>query len=131
MRPLHWQDTGTGAASTWTVSAPCFPPLIPRTNVATIGQYIFRLDYRFDRRLKVHEYIRILQHEGRGHAFYDAYMTQWLFGNGGSPSNALEAPAYLWEFWITALPDEKDPWDIWKRPAYPRGCPPCPNAAES
>lgn len=51
---------------------------------------------------------------GRGAEFAAEYGVRWAFGTG--PSNALEAPAYLWEGWINYYFRywEKPPWEVFR-----------------
>ncbi len=91
----------------------------------TDGEFVFlngrRRGGEAYRILLSHEYIHVLQFEGRGSAFGGAYFS-WLFNPlhfmDAGPSHPEEAPAYLWEAWIQNFHDfgEPYPWAIWRRP---------------
>jgi len=94
------------------------PPFCTGT-YCTIGRYIFGNQGAapwFE--AKVHEYIHVLQYEGLG---WDGFRNAYIDGGGGfwggladSPSNKMEAPAYLWENWSHVLRAfEPEPWDVW------------------
>jgi len=61
-----------------------------------------------------HEYIHVLQWQGRGADFALEYAARLGFGTG--PSNKLEAPGYLWEGWMSYFHryGERPSWEVFK-----------------
>lgn len=90
----------------------------------TRGEYVFLNGFSpwdpYYKTLLSHEYIHVLQFEGRGHKFYTAYE-RWLLNPwhlfDSSAHHPEEAPAYLWEAWIQNFHryGEAYPWTIWRR----------------
>jgi RHS repeat-associated protein len=111
LRGVHIVDIG---APPWCGPHPC-----------TLGDYIFlnRQPRTGDgyKWLLSHEYIHVLQFEGRGGIFGAAYFA-WLFNPlhfaDAGPNHAEEAPAYLWQAWIQNFQryGEPYPWTVWRRP---------------
>ena len=87
----------------------------------TIGQFVFTGPSRQPRRgLIEHEYIHVLQWEGRAGGFARQYLDD-LIANGRSysPSLPLESVAYLWEYRSLYLGRwEPLPWDVWGTPGW-------------
>lgn len=106
------------------------PPYCFGGSVCTQGQYVFtrgRLNcciMRDNRSLMAHEYIHVLQYEGRGWDFRTAYL-DWAINRfkGSGPANPEEAVAYMWGGWIWILGRyEASPWapGLWIRPPWPQ-----------
>lgn len=96
-------------------------PFIGRPRVAcTLGHYIF-YDSAFwlaQLDLQAHEYIHVLQYEGRPISFEETYkLNLWK-----AEINPEEAASVLWGAWMRAF-SEKPPWDVWVRkvPVRPGG----------
>jgi RHS repeat-associated protein len=87
-------------------------------NYVTVGQYIFINGAAPSpaRHFKAHEYVHILEWEGRGNDYLNSYLWNFTMGAGGGASNPDEAPSYLWEAWSLYLPADLQPWEIWLRP---------------
>jgi hypothetical protein len=86
-------------------------------NPCTIGEYIFLASARpFEPGLLEHEYIHVLQWEGRSEGFGNAYLR--AFGQCGcsDAGNKEEAVPYVWTYWRRYFGDrELSPWLIWRR----------------
>jgi hypothetical protein len=84
----------------------------------TQGEYVFLQGSAPTFALLSHEYVHVLQYEGRGYGFGVDYIAN-AFGCGCfGPTNGQEAVPYLWDFWINSFfPYEAPPWDIWRRPS--------------
>lgn len=80
------------------------------------GQYIFLNGSGITLSLLSHEYIHVLQYEGRGYDLVGAYI-DWASIRGYGPRNPEESTGYLWEAWTKNLGAwGYEPWQIWKRP---------------
>lgn len=64
--------------------------------------------------LMAHEYIHVLQWQGRGADFAAEYIRRFRSGTG--PGNTLEAPAYVWGLWMKHYfaYGARPPWKIFK-----------------
>jgi RHS repeat-associated protein len=86
---------------------PWWTPLTwpPGANAVTYGKYIFLRDGldpdHMSYAMLSHEYIHVLQWQGRGFDFASEYLRMIRSGqNTFDPGNRLEAIAYLWQGWI-------------------------------
>jgi len=98
----------SGAAPWYCENRPC-----------TEGEYVFLEGNTSTLRLLAHEYIHVLQYEGRGYSFHVGYAFDYFAcGLCSGAANKSEAPAYLWEAWMTVFAAwEASPWQIWRRPS--------------
>ena len=89
----------------------------------TVGQYVFTgPSGDVYRGLMEHEYIHVLQWEGRSGEFVRTYFRQLLeAGLQYSAGHPEESVAYLWQFRSQYLGKwEPLPWDVWQTPWWPR-----------
>ncbi len=67
--------------------------------------------------LLAHEYIHVLQYEGRGHSFELAYFAERASCGCSDERNAEEAVGWVWQFWENQFSFwEANPWNVWHRP---------------
>lgn len=80
--------------STW-------PGDFPNADAFTMAYYVFMapsVGYPPPKSLMSHEYVHVLQFEGRG-----VGMLDYVLNGGGEPENKYEAIAYLWSGWTHAF----------------------------
>jgi hypothetical protein len=86
------------------------------SNTCTYGHYVWLGSNTKSRHLLSHEYIHVLQWEGRGVNFGIDYGA-WAAIRGSGSNNPEEAPGYLWAYWMKYLGRwEKAPWQVWRPP---------------
>jgi hypothetical protein len=93
-------------------------PLFCLGRPCTFGQYIFLPDWSYIMQpgLIAHEYIHVLQYEGRGGQWLKDYLAAGSTCKCTDAGNAEESVGYLWQYWMKFLGAyEVPPWRIWKR----------------
>ena len=85
-------------------------------NPCTIGQVIFLGGNPRDPAVMAHEYIHVLQWEGRGGNFAADYLRDLALGRTTEAGHAEEAPAYIYEGYLRTLGTRyvSYPWVVWK-----------------
>ncbi len=87
-------------------------------NPCTVGQYIFLNGQQRTTETLAHEYIHVLEWEGRGEDFGRDYLWSRLAVGDAGPRHPDEAVAYLYQglYKYFGPHYERPPWLIWHRP---------------
>ena len=114
--PLANPGAGVTTPHVWVVFGRVAPAWCDN-RICTLGQYIFTSGNPTLLNDWAHEYVHVLQYEGRGLGFATSYIANVVRCSCTDANNEDEAVPYLWEAWTSQFAGfETMPWRIWTRP---------------